>query len=318
MDPWQLAIAFGLDLILGDPRWLPHPVRVIGRAVSALEKIPRRWCVGWMGERWAGVILAVVVVGSSYGLAWLLLTLSGRIHAAVQWAFTIYLCYTVLAVKSLGDEARGVFKRLRKGDLISARRWLSRIVGRETDQLSESGVVCATVESVAENTSDGIVAPLFYLVLGGPSLAIAYKAINTLDSMVGYSTPRYKEFGWASARLDDLANYIPARLTGFLIVLGAGMLFGRARASFATMLRDGQKHDSPNAGIPEAAAAGALGIRLGGPSWLGGSVRQKPWLGDGIEDVQVGHIRDAIRLMRTVSFMMLILCMIVLSILSFR
>lgn len=318
MNPWQLAAAFGLDLVLGDPKWLPHPVRMMGRTATVLETALRRWCAGWMGGRWAGVILTVVIVGSSYGLTWLVLTVSGWVHPGLEGALTIYLSFTALAVKSLSDEAHGVLERLRERDLVSARRWLSRIVGRETEQLSESGVIRGAVETVAENSSDGVVAPLFYLLLGGVPLALAYKAINTLDSMVGYPIPPYREFGWASARLDDLANYLPARITGLLIVMAAGLLFRQARPAWAIMRRDGRKHDSPNAGIPEAAAAGALGIQLGGPSRHSGLVKSKPWLGDAVKEIQVDHIEQIIRLMRAVSFMMLILCLMALLFLSIR
>lgn len=314
MNPWQLGTAFALDLVLGDPKWLPHPVRVIGRTVTVLEQVLRRQVVPHLRERWAGVLLTITVVLSAYGIAWLLVALMAWIHPDLAAAFTIYLAFTVLAVRSLGKEAWGVFDRLRQSDLVSSRRWLSRIVGRETDQLSESGVIRATVETVAENTSDGVVAPLFYLTLGGVPLAVAYKAINTLDSMVGYPTPRYQNFGWASARLDDLANYLPARITGLLMVLGAGLLFRQARPAWKIMFRDGRKHDSPNAGIPEAAAAGALGIQLGGSSRHSGLVKQKPWLGDAVNHIQVEHIKQMVRLMRAVSFMMLILCLMVLSV----
>lgn len=314
MNPWYLIVSFGLDLAFGDPAWLPHPVRVIGRSVIILEKALRRWLVEWIGERGAGLILTITVVCSYYGITWLLMGVGRKIHPAIEVALIIYFSFTALAVRSLGEEARGVFDRLRQSDLVSARRRLSRIVGRETDQLSLSGVIRATVETVAENSSDGVIAPLFYLTMGGPPLAMAYKAINTLDSMVGYPIPPYREFGWASARLDDLANYLPARITGLLMVLGAGLLFGQARPAWKIMRRDGRKHDSPNAGIPEAATAGALGIQLGGPSRHSGLVKEKPWLGDSVKDIHADHIIQVIRLMRTVSFMMLILCLMVLSV----
>ena len=173
MNPWHLATAFGLDILLGDPLSLPHPVRWIGRSVIFIERILRHRFVTRIGERWAGVLLTTVIVGSAYGVTWWLLALAGWIHPVIQGVFVIYLSYTVLAVRSLGDEAQGVLERLERLDLSSARSWLSRIVGRETDQLSESGVIRATVETVAENSSDGIVAPMFYLMLGGPPLAMA-------------------------------------------------------------------------------------------------------------------------------------------------
>jgi adenosylcobinamide-phosphate synthase len=313
MDPWHLILSFGLDRAFGDPAWLPHPIRMMGRSVTALEDVLRRRAVRSIGERGAGAMLTGIVVLSSYGITWLSIFLAGKVHPGMGSVLIVYFSFTSLAVKSLGDEAMGVWGRLLQPDLVSARRRLSRIVGRETDQLSEPGVIRAAVETVAESSSDGIVAPLFYLALGGPPLAMAYKAISTLDSMVGYRTPRYRYFGWASARLDDLANYLPARITGLLMVLGAGLLFGQARPAWEIMLRDGRKHDSPNAGIPEAAAAGAFGIELGGPSRYAGSIKEKPWLGRPGRAPQPGHIREAVRLMRTVSVLMLMLCLIALA-----
>src|SRR3569832_1091311 len=221
MSPWQLVVSFGLDLAFGDPAWLPHPVRLIGRATAVLERLLRRWGIRWIGERSAGMILTGVIVLSSYGITWLLILLAGKIDPWAESFLILYFSFQALAVKSLGDEAMEVLDRLRQFDLVSARGRLSRIVGRETDSLAEAGVIRAAVETVAENSSDGVGAPLFYLALGGPPLAIAYKAINTLDSMVGYRTPRYRYFGWASARLDDLANYLPARIAGGMKILSA-------------------------------------------------------------------------------------------------
>jgi adenosylcobinamide-phosphate synthase len=207
-------------------------------------------------------------------------------------AVLIYLAGTTIALRELVASAKRVIASVEAGILTDARKHLSMIVGRDTEGLSDEGVLRATVETLAENLSDGVIAPVFYLVLGGLPLAIAYKAINTLDSMIGYKNEKYIRFGWAAAKLDDVANYIPARITGVLIIVSAYLLgvmsSGRSKAvssfsgldSFTIMLRDGRKHTSPNSGMPEAAVAGALGIRLGGPSTYGGRLFEKPFIGD--------------------------------------
>jgi adenosylcobinamide-phosphate synthase len=201
----------------------------------------------------------------------------------------ILLTATTIAVKDLVDSARAVIGSVGDGALEEARRNLGMIVGRDTARLGENGILKATIETLAENLSDGVVAPLFYFAIGGLPLAMAYKAVNTLDSMVGYRNDRYRYFGWAAARLDDLANFIPARLTGFLIVAAVGLYrmlhaacasHAGAGTALAIMLRDGRKHASPNSGIPEAAMAGGLGVRLGGPSSYGGVVFEKPYIGE--------------------------------------
>lgn len=312
MYPLNLSAAFALDLLLGDPPSFPHPVRWIGTGIIRLERYLRRISRSSVGERRAGVLLAGFFVVSSYFFVLMTLEAAGRVHWLLAEFLSVYWAYSCLALKSLGDAARAVQHALEIPDLPLARSRLSHIVGRDTEKHSEAAVIRAAVETVAENTSDGIVAPLFYLVLGGPALAMVYKAINTLDSMVGYKNARYLHFGWAAARLDDAANWIPARITSLLMVISAGFLFRRGGQAWRVLWRDGRKHDSPNAGLPEAAAAGALGIQLGGPSFYGGVLKEKPWLGDNTQTPAIRSISEGIRLMRLTAvvagFLAVMLC----------
>jgi len=286
--------AFGLDLLFGDPRGWPHPVVWIGRLIQRLEDF---W-TAWLGRsRLAGTLLTLSTLLVAGGAAWGGLALAGAVHPWLQAAVGLWLGWNCLALRSLHRESLEVVQHLEAGDLEAARRALSFIVGRDTAGLDEAGVLRAAIETVAENTSDGVVAPLFYLCLGGPVLAVLFKAASTLDSMVGYRNERYREVGWASARLDDLLNLIPARLTGWLMVLAAVPLGLNAWGALRVMLRDGRKPESPNAGIPEAAVAGALDIRLGGPAVYFGNLVDKPTLGDGDRPVTATVYRGTVRLM---------------------
>lgn len=306
MDGFVILAAFMLDMSIGDPRGLPHPVRCIGMAIHALESVLHRPGRPVFIERIAGVLLVVIIVISVYLLTHEAISAAYSLSNLFGILLSIFIAYTTLASRGLRDAAMGVLARLEAGDIAGAREELSMIVGRDTVDLDERGIVRAVVETVAENTSDGVVAPLFYLALGGPALAMAYKAINTLDSMVGYKNERYINFGWAAARLDDIANYIPARLTAFIICLVAdsarrlmpllNKYFGlflhgpKLYSPWRIMLRDRLNHPSPNSGHPEAAVAASLGIRLGGPSAYGGIVSPKPYIGDEIEPLQRKHI----------------------------
>ncbi|MDA8240471.1 MAG: adenosylcobinamide-phosphate synthase CbiB [Nitrospiraceae bacterium] len=288
----ELICAFLVDLTIGDPRWLPHPVRVIGSAITNLEQFLRRYAK-LETERFAGVLLVAGIVlpvaGSTYFLQKFLHSFALKPLSIIGAVFIIYLISTTIAVRGLTDAARLVIRAVQDCNLEAARKDLSMIVGRDTANLSGERALAATIETLAENLSDGVIAPVFYLVVGGLPLAMAYKAINTLDSMVGYKNEKYIRFGWAAARLDDLANYIPARLTGLIIVAasfiysllkhGKGQL-QTAISAWSIMQRDGRNHSSPNSGIPEAAMAGALGVRLGGPSTYDGSIVEKPYIGD--------------------------------------
>jgi len=299
---WMLLGAFGLDLLLGDPRGWPHPVAWTGRLIQRLENL---W-TGLLGRcRLAGVLLTFSTLLVAGGAAWGLLALACFLHPWLWGATALWLAWTCLALRSLHSESLAVVRHLEAGDLAAARQALSFVVGRDTAELSETEILRAAIETVAENTSDGVVAPLFYLCLGGPVLGILFKAASTLDSMVGYKNERYREVGWASARLDDLLNLVPARLTGMLMALAAAVLRLDAVSALKIMWRDGRKPKSPNAGIPEAAVAGALGIRLGGPAVYFGQQVEKPTLGDDDQPVTPAAYRQTVQMMYLASLFML-------------
>jgi adenosylcobinamide-phosphate synthase len=295
MTPELLLLsAFGLDLLLGDPRRLPHPVVYIGKLITRLE-VPLAGLL--RNRRLAGILLCLLTLAITGGVAWTLLALAALVHPLLYALAWIWLAFTTLALRSLHRESREVVKWVVAGDLGEARRALSLIVGRDTAQLDEEGILRACLETVAENASDGVVAPLFYLSLGGPVAALVYKAANTLDSMVGYRNDRYHELGWASARLDDLLNLIPARLTGLLMVLAAIPLGLNPWAALKMLLRDARKPSSPNAGFPEAAAAGALGVQFGGPASYFGQRVEKPTLGDADRPITLSSYRQMVGLL---------------------
>lgn len=292
--PLTVLLAFILDLTLGDPPFLPHPIRWMGRAIAHWEPRYRSRNVDLKRN---GLVLTTVMVVTTWCLSYLLVTMA---HAITPWMggfLEIVMIYYCLATRSLQEAARKVAKDLQKDDLSAARRSVAMIVGRETDRLNEEGVNRATVETVAENLVDGIIAPLFYAVIGGAPLAMAYKMVNTLDSMIGYKNDRYREFGWAAARLDDAANWLPARLTVPLVALAAALLNGRWRSALDLTRRDGRKHTSPNAGLSEAAFAGVLAVRLGGPNYYHGTLVSKPWIGAEFDPVRTVDIARACDLM---------------------
>lgn len=278
-----IITAFMLDAVFGDPHWFPHPVRAIGWFIQRAESVLRSFSKRSKSKRIAGVALVLLTIVLVYALSHYLLLTAFRMSWYFGFILSAFLAYTTLAARSLADAAQAVLRRLDAGDIVGARSELSLIVGRDTQYLDEQEITRAVVETVAENASDGVIAPLFYLAMGGPALSLAYKAVNTLDSMIGYKNETYIDFGWAAARLDDAANYLPARITAVLICFasqGASLLSPVYKQAWHIMLRDGRKHPSPNSGYPEAAMAGALGIRLGGPSVYGGKPSHKPYLGD--------------------------------------
>lgn len=311
----DIIIGYILDLIFGDPYWFPHPVRLIGKFITFFENLLRRFTRSESSERIAGFVLAGTTVTVSYLAVWGLLKLSLSINTMLFHIVNIILIYTVLATRCLGNEAMKIYKYLIDGDITNARKALSYIVGRDTDKLDIQGVCRAVIETVAENTSDGIVAPLFYLFLGGVPISMVYKAINTLDSMVGYKNERYINLGMASARLDDIANFIPARITAILIVFASFIVRLNPKRSFYIMIRDRSNNPSPNSGYPEASMAGALGIRLGGPVSYGGKIVEKPYIGDPENTITPEHIVFSVRIMYVTSFIALVLGLIIRSIL---
>lgn len=300
----HLAIAFALDLAFGDPRWLPHPVKLTGKLAASLEEPMRRVI---SSARLAGVVAVGVVVASAALGAYALTAAARHLHPLAGDAVSILLLYTSFAARDLAGHAATVARALRAGNLDLARRSVARMVGRDTETLDEAGVARAAAESVAENTVDGVTAPLFYAALGGPVLAMAYKAVSTLDSTFGYKNERYIEFGWASARLDDMAAWIPARLTFPLVVLAAALTGGRVAGAWKYGARDWRKHSSPNAGWAEAAFAGALGVQFGGPLERGGKRIEMPRMGEPLEALSRRHIGRAVTLMFATSLLALAL-----------
>ena len=288
-----------LDGILGDPVWMPHPVRWMGRTIAALEPpLRRRFPKSQAGERTAGVLLVLIMVLGFGGGSALALWLCGTISPWLAWGVEVWFTYQLLSARDLQVESMAVYTPLKAGDLEGARKAVSRIVGRDTAVLDEAGVTRAAVETVAENTCDGVISPLLFLFLGGLPLGMALKAVSTLDSMVGYRTPTYQYFGTAAAKLDDLCQFLPARLTGLLLCMGAALLPGcSGRRAWQTFRRDRKKHASPNSAHGEAACAGALGIQLAGDAQYFGKVVSKPTLGDPVRPVELEDIPRACRLM---------------------
>jgi adenosylcobinamide-phosphate synthase len=286
-----------LDAAIGDPRWFPHPVRLMGNVIVWYESRVRMMIHTPAGERAAGIVLAVGLPALTYAMAWLAIEMAGRADAVLKTALTVLIAWTTLAARDLFDHARSVVQALESGSLDRAREAVSKIVGRDTSSLSDAEIVRATVETIAESAADGVIAPLFYLAVGGPPLALAYKAINTLDSMIGHRDVHYQYFGWASARLDDVANWVPARLTAILLSLAAACRTRTMRTAWHTFCRDGSKHPSPNSGRPEAAMAGALGVQLGGTNVYGGIATERPRLGDVLTPLVPGHVTTALHLM---------------------
>jgi len=305
-----LISAYLLDIILGDPQRFPHPVRLIGRFIVFLENLFWRANSSPLSQKISGILLALIVVGSTFMATTFLIYWAGYFSQAASFILSIFMGYFTLATRDLHVETRRVLKALEAGNLASARQELSFLVGRDTAHLSEPEVIRALVETIAENLSDGVIAPLFYLGLGGPPWAMTYKAINTLDSMVGYKKERFRHMGWASARLDDAANFIPARLSGGLVVISAFLLGKPWRDSLEILRRDRRQHQSPNSAWPEAATAGALGVQLGGLNYYGGQPSPKPFIGNRKKDLDLGDVRDAWKILYLSSFGMLLLALL--------
>ncbi|MDN6296489.1 MAG: adenosylcobinamide-phosphate synthase CbiB [Halomonas sp.] len=286
------AAAIAVDLAVGDPRRFPHPVVLMGRLISALEARLNHGSA--RARRWGGLLTVLVTVLGTFVGVWLVCRGLGAIHPWLGLVAELWLISTAVAIKGLGDAGRAVAAPLKQGDLPAARAALSMVVGRDTQTLNEADIARGAVETVAENTSDGITAPLLFALVGGAPLALAYKAVNTLDSMIGYRTPRYADFGRAAAKLDDAANWLPARLTALCFCLSGK---GIDTAAWQGTRRDAPRHASPNAGWPEAAMAHRLGVALGGASSYQGVMTRSATLGEPRETLNAGHIDRAIALM---------------------
>ncbi len=288
----KIAAGLVLDFIAGDPHGYPHPVRAIGMLISALERVLMKM----RHKKIAGIILVIIVIAAAYTAA--------SVISSFSTALEILLIYMICAARSLGDETKKVHSLLAAGNVEEARVRIGYLVSRDTAVLDERSITRAAVETVAENMVDAVISPLFYLFIGGAPLAMAYKAASTLDSMVGYRNKKYIDFGWAGARLDDLLNFIPARITGFILVPLAALVCGKsARGALRTVIRDRFNHSSPNAGHGEAAVAGALGCQLGGANSYFGEIVEKPTIGDKTREIGLRDITDSIRLLQITAFL---------------
>ncbi|WP_246599308.1 adenosylcobinamide-phosphate synthase CbiB [Clostridium lacusfryxellense] len=306
MNIIDLILAVLLDLLIGDPYWFKHPVIYIGKLISKLDKLGRKLCYTDKQIKVFGGIIVIIVAFSSFLVPFLILKISKNVF----WLYhilNIILLWTTIAAKCLHSEGIKVYDSLAKNDIIDARVKLSYIVGRDTKNLSEYEIVRADVETIAENTADGVIAPILYAILGGAPLAMMYKGINTMDSMLGYMNEKYKYIGFFPAKTDDVFNYVPARITGFLICLASPLVRGNILESIKVMIRDRKNHKSPNCAYPEGAAAGAMRVQLGGTNVYFGEKMYKPTIGNKINDLRKEHIADTIQLMYGAMFYLIII-----------
>ncbi len=301
-----LAIGFILDLIFGDPYWLPHPIRFIGNLISNGEKLIRgNKEKSAERQRVEGVILAVSVIVISTIIPIIILVAARMINNYLGLAIESFMCYQILATKGLKTESMKVYKKLAEEDLEGARYAVSMIVGRDTKALDEAGVAKAAVETVAENTSDGIIAPMIFMAIGGAPLGFLYKAINTLDSMIGYKNDKYLNFGRFAAKLDDIANFIPARISAYLMIFASFILGFNYKGAYKIYSRDKYNHASPNSAHTESVCAGALNVQLAGNAYYFGKLYEKPTIGDDLRPINYDDIKKANKLLYATAFICL-------------
>lgn len=305
-----IAIAVILDFVLGDPYGFPHPVIYIGKCISFLDKKGRKYCRTPRRLRLWGLLIVVLISSISYGIPYVLLYFI-RPFSYLYHIVYILILWTTIAATSLRKEGMKVYDALIKGDIETARIKLSYIVGRDTQNLTREEIIRADIETIAENTSDGIIAPLFFAMIGGAPLAMLYKGINTMDSMLGYTNKKYKDIGYFPAKVDDIANLIPARLTGILFCLISPIWTQKVYRAFRIMMRDRKNHKSPNSAYPEGAVAGVLGIQLGGNSNYFGETIIKPTIGDEFNKLDVIHIKQTVQMMYTVEVLLVCLYFII-------
>ena len=286
----KIYIAYILDLILGDPHRIPHPVQIIGKLISFLEKK----LINLPNKKFYGGVLNIIVLITTFVICYFLQKIA---------IIEIYLMYTVFSTKCLADEGKKVYKILKENNLIKARRELSYLVSRDTENLEKKDIIRSTMETISENTVDGVIAPMFFMFLGGLPLAMVYKAINTMDSMLGYKNEKYKDFGYFSAKIDDAANFIPARITGGILIPAACFFLKYDfKSSIRIYFRDRKNHASPNSAHPESAVAGALGVQFGGKTTYFGKEYDKPVIGDKRREFQTEDIKKNIRILYVTSF----------------
>lgn len=307
MQALSLICAYLVDRIWGDPRSIPHPVIIMGHVITWLEKRIRALQLKDRQLKWAGLAFPLVLVCGSYLLVWVVLHGLGKIHPWLAWGIEVWLISTTIATKGLADAGLEIFRHLKNGDLEQSRKSLSMVVGRDTAGLDEPEISRGAVETVAENIVDAILSPLFYAAIGGAPLAMAYRAANTLDSMVGYKNEKYFYLGWASARFDDLANFIPARMAAVLMVAAAWLKGHNASGCWRVIRRDARLHPSPNSGFTEAGMAGALGIQLGGLNYYQGVPSNRAKLGDPSRSIQAKDILETVKVMQLISVLFLLI-----------
>lgn len=303
----DIGLAVLLDFLIGDPYWFPHPIIYIGKLIKFLENFFRKRCKAERNLKVSGGVIVIIVIGMSFLIPYFILYIT-KDFFWIHHVLNIIIIWTTLAARCLHKEGIKVYESLKSGDLEDARLKLSYIVGRETKELTEKEVIRADVETIAENTADGVIAPLLFAMIGGAPLAMLYKGVNTMDSMLGYMNEKYKHIGFFPAKTDDVFNYIPARITGILICLAAPITGGNIFQSFKIMMRDRKNHKSPNCGYPEAAAAGALRIQIGGTNTYFGEVMTKPTIGDPINKLTLKHIKYTVELMYFAEVILLVIC----------
>ncbi len=308
-----LPAAFLLDFLLGDPIHLPHPVRWMGKIITALEPKFRKLPVGLT---LSGAMFSISLIFIVWFSTFLIVATAQSIHPLAGIGIQTLIIYYSISIRSLSDSAMSVYRPLEQGQLQQAKNKLAMIVGRDVEKLNDSQIAQAAVETVGENLVDGVISPLFFAAIGGAPMAMAYKMINTLDSMVGYKNEKYKHFGKPSARIDDIANFLPSRLSIFIIAIAAQILNGKGARSFKIAVTEGAKHTSPNAGCPEAGFAGTLRVRLGGPNTYGGCLLSKPFIGASFAEAEPDHIKKACDLMLLSSLIWLCVIWITLLVLS--
>ncbi len=297
-----LAVAYLLDWVIGDPPRFPHPVRLLGRAIILLEKVARRLFVSPKGLKAAGAAIVVIAAGGSIAAVLVLLAISYWLHPAAGLLIETYILFTVLAGGDLRNHVSAVERNLHTGNLAAARDSTALLVSRETAELNESGLSRAALESLFENSADGLVAPLFFAALGGPAAAVCYKAVNTMDSMLGYKTKEYLQLGYFAAKIDDLLSFVPARLTALMVII-AGSLQGRWREGWQVLSRDYRKHESPNSAWPEAAAAGVLGLKFGGKDYYNGELVERAVINTSGREPNYGDLARGLALFNKISVM---------------
>ncbi len=296
---------FLLDLLFGDPNFKFHPVRLIGNLINAVESVLRR--LFGKREKAAGFVLVIIVCAVTTGITAFIICFAYRVNTYFGFVIESIICWLFLAAKSLKKESMSVYEQLEKGDVEGARAAVSMIVGRDTAVLDEKGIIKAAVETVAENLSDGVIAPLLYMLIGGGTLGAFYKAVNTMDSMVGYKNDRYINFGFAAAKLDDIMNFIPSRISAVIMIIAAFILKMNYKNAVKIFLRDRLNHSSPNSAQTEAACAGALGIKLAGDAYYFGKLYKKPFIGDEIRQISKENIAEANLLMYTSAVLTMII-----------